>query len=295
MDFNHPVVQSVFLPLILGFVLTGALRLLLGRYWGARLACVSISLSLLLVVFFLLGLSWPPNTAIHKLPYLLAGSVILGVLLDWRAQHHSLKIGTILLWPLLVLAWLAAVRLKQPELGLIVELAVLYGASVLIFWRLDRVSSDVLVPTSMVLSAAIGLGVVAALSASLSLGQLTVALAAAVGGFMLWNWPKQRDEFGFSGIFGAAGALLILTALVLLLTDARPVALAVLGLIFCADGVSNTLPPVEGALGQALRPIYLIGVAAIPIILAVVLTIYAPQEDSPYYSSGEHNISVLFG
>ncbi|MEE4377856.1 MAG: hypothetical protein V2J55_10150 [Candidatus Competibacteraceae bacterium] len=295
MDFNHPVVQSVLLPLILGFVLTGALRLLLGRYWGARVACVSISLSLLLVVLLLLGLTWPANTAVHKLPYLLTGSVILGLLVDWQAQQRSLKIAAMLLWPLLVLGWLAAVRLRNPELSLIVELAALSCASVLIFWRLERVRADVLIPSSMVLSAAIGLGAVAALSASLSLGQLAFALAAAVGGFMLWNWPKRRDEFAYSGIFGAAGALLILTALVLLLTDARPIALAVLGLIFCADWVSNKLPPVEGKLGSALKPIYLIGVAAIPIALAVVLTIYAPQEESPYYSSGEQKIVVRFG
>ncbi|NJN46485.1 MAG: hypothetical protein HC808_08415, partial [Candidatus Competibacteraceae bacterium] len=224
MDFNHPIVQSVLLPLILVFILTGMLRSLLGRVRGNQLACVSIGLGLLLVVLLLLGWSWPPNTAVHKLPYLIVGSVILGLFLDWRAQKRSWFVGATLLWPLLVLAWLAAVRLRQPELGLILELVALYGASVLIFWRLERVRADVLIPSSMVLSAALGLGAVAALSASLSLGQLAFALTAAVGGFMLWNWPKRRDEFGYSGIFGAAGALLILTALVLLLTDVKPVA-----------------------------------------------------------------------
>jgi hypothetical protein len=293
MDINHPFVQSALLPLILVFILTGAVRLMLGRFWGARLASVAISLGLLLIIVLILGLSWPPNTAVHKLPYLLAGSGLLGILLDWRAQQRRLIVGAVLLWPLPVLAWLAAVRLNQPELGLILELAALYGASVLILWRLDRLRSDVLIPTSMLLSAALGLGAVAALSASLSLGQLAFALAAAVGGFMLWNWPKRRDDFAYSGLFGAAGALLILTGLVLLLTDARPLAIAMLGLIFCADLVSSRIPPTEGQLGQMLRPIYLILVAAIPIALAVVLSIYAPEEDSPYYSGSDHGILVL--
>ncbi|MEZ5583331.1 MAG: hypothetical protein R3F37_11780 [Candidatus Competibacteraceae bacterium] len=42
----------------------------------------------------------------------------------------------------------------------------------------------------------------------MSLGQLAFALAAAVGVVYAVDWPKRRDEFAYSGIFGAAGALL---------------------------------------------------------------------------------------
>ncbi|MEZ5583332.1 MAG: hypothetical protein R3F37_11785 [Candidatus Competibacteraceae bacterium] len=47
-------------------MLTGVLRLLLGRVCGSdRLACVSIGLGLLLVVWLLLGWSWPLIPVVH--------------------------------------------------------------------------------------------------------------------------------------------------------------------------------------------------------------------------------------
>lgn len=138
---------------------------------------------------------------------------------------------------------------------------------------------------AMLFGAALGLGGVALVSASLALGQLAFALATAVGGFMLWNWPKARDEFGLVGVFGAGGAWLILLGLVLLLTDAPPMALALLGLVFFADALSERLPPRGGSLGRVLRPVYLVVIAVIPIVLALFIsTLGGEDEDSPYYS-----------
>ncbi|WP_315983324.1 hypothetical protein [Aliamphritea spongicola] len=60
----------------------------------------------------------------------------------------------------------------------------------------------------------IGLGAVTIIGASALIGQTAFALSAAIGGFLLLNWPKQRFTFG------ATAQLVIITVLTALLAQA---------------------------------------------------------------------------
>jgi hypothetical protein len=129
-----------------------------------------------------------------------------------------------------------------------------------------------------VLAAAVGLAGVVLASASLAIAQLGVALGVAVAGYALWNWPVPRYPFAAAGVLGGALPLLTLAALTLLLTEAPLWALAPLLLCFFADTLALRLPAGEGRLAQALRPLYVLLLAALPAAAAVALALWASAD-----------------
>ena len=97
----------------------------------------------------------------------------------------------------------------------------------------------------MVLVTGIGMSVIALIGAAASLSQLAAAVAAATGGFLLWNWPKQRYPFSMVALFGAASALFSIAATIVLFTRASTLALAILLGIFVAGLLRARLPFVD--------------------------------------------------
>ena len=284
MDYHHPVVQSVLQPVILAFALTGIIRWSGGSRWGVRLAIAAVIVTLLITTLQLLGMPpWPPLTGTQKIPYVVTTGLLLGIGLD-TPPHRRTKVLVIgLVWLTLVHLWLAWPQLRNPTLSLIVQFGALCTIAALIFWRVVSLREQELTPVVMTLSAAIGVAGVAFISGSLSIAQLSAALAAALGGFALWNWPTLRFPFGTVGIVGVVSALLTLAALTLFLTDASPIALTTLVLVFFANTVSARLTPKPESLRRLLDPVLLTLVAAIPIVLAMVLAqIHAPT-DNDYY------------
>lgn len=125
----------------------------------------------------------------------------------------------------------------------------------------------------MLLFAAIGVSIVALLGASASIAQLAGTLAAAIGGFLLWNWPWARYPLGAAGVLGGGGVLLSLVLTLGLFSEdvSRP-ALGLLILIFLAPPLAARLP-----LGRyaVFGPIVLGIVAAIPVVLSALIAFAA--------------------
>ena len=284
MDYHHPVVQSVLQPVIVAFAFTGIFNLIGGPRWGVRLASAAVIVTLLIAVLQLLGMPpWLPRTGMQKLPYVVFIGLLLGIGLETQPQKPTQVLALGLVWLALVHLWLAWPQLRNPTLSLIVQFGALLAIAALIFWRMVSVREQDLTPVVMTLLAAIGVAGVAFLSGSLSIAQLSAALAAALGGFALWSWPKLRFPFGTVGIVGVGSALLALAALTLFLTDASPIALTMLVLVFFANTVSARLTPKTENLRGVLDPVFLALVAAIPVALAMVLAqVYAPT-DNDYY------------
>ncbi len=184
---------------------------------------------------------------------------------------------------MLMQLWLAWPQLRTPTPSLIVLFVALYALAALCFWRVMLSREQGLEPVVMILMAAIGLAGVAFISGSLSIAQLCAALAAAVGGFALWNWPVSRYPFGTVGIVSGGSALLALAAVTLLLTDASPIALATLALVFFANTISRRIPTKTPQHGRVLEPVFLALVAAIPVVLAMVLAQVLTPTGDDYY------------
>ncbi|MDP6843158.1 MAG: hypothetical protein QGH73_15920 [Rhodospirillales bacterium] len=128
-------------------------------------------------------------------------------------------------------------------------------------------------PAIMLLFAAIGVSIVALLGASASIAQLAGTLAAAIGGFLLWNWPWARYPLGAAGVLGGGGVLLSLVLTLGLFSEdvSRP-ALGLLILIFLAPPLAARLPLGRHAV---LGPVVLGIVAAIPVAIAALIAFAA--------------------
>ena len=85
LDFNHPIIQSVLLPLALALALTPSLLWVLGARWGKRLAAASIGLALLVALMLIFGVpAWPARSGMQKLPLifvlLLTGGMVVDII-----------------------------------------------------------------------------------------------------------------------------------------------------------------------------------------------------------------------
>lgn len=235
MDLDHPLIQSVLVPLLLALGAAGLLRHLLGPRNGPRWAAAALGLALLLSSLLLLGLpgGWP-TAAMEKLPWVFAVGWLLGLLLEAGRPPRPVQwIAASLLW--LGMSWWLGAR----EIGTATASALL-GAAVLAALH-DSVSERASA-ASMSLVASLGLAAVAMLSGSLLLFQLSVLLAAALAGVALWVWPRTRIRFGLAAWVTAGIGWLALAHMAALLTPAPPLALATLAAVFIAGPIVRRLP-----------------------------------------------------
>lgn len=285
MDLQHPLVQSVAVPLTLALALTGALGLGLGRARGPAVAAAAGGVALLVAAVLIGGApSWPPASGVHKLPWLLALGLALGVALDLGGADRRAALGAAVALLLLATVWLAWPQLDR------------LGARA--WWLLPAIAAGAAVlaavgaaprrnasAPALLAVAGLALAAVAFNAGSLKLFQLAVALAAAVGGYALWNWPKPRFDFGAAGLLTAGLAWTALALLTALLTGVRSAALLALLAVFAAGPLARRIP--LGRIDRALaEPVLVALLAALPAAAAVLLgdtPAAAPADDDPYY------------
>ncbi len=260
------------MPLLVSFLLAGALGRLAGPARGPLLASASIALGLLAAYVVIAGLPrFPPPASDQKLPYLILASLLLGVALEVTRLARSPHWGPIAAGSALALVWLAWPLLRSPSLSTLALVAVLWLGGTVGLARLYEASTRDIDAPMMLLLVALAGGPIALAGASASLAQYSGALAAATGGFLLWNWPTCRHRFGCVGVFGAGGALLALFGIMVLYSEVSRLALLLLLPVFFADSAASGLPLPDRLHGRLLRPILITVVSSIPIAVAVAI------------------------
>ena len=111
------------------------------------------------------------------------------------------------------------------------------------------------------------------------IGELSLALAAAMLGFTLWYVAGTVVSFGATVVFCGVFALLALGALTLLLTEASSFSVAVLVLIFFADQARRCLPH---HLSGVVAPWVVAVIALLPVAVAIGSALLADVADSDY-------------
>ena len=285
---NDLVVQTAVLPLVAGLLAPGILRLVGGAEVGGRWAAAGPGLAFLAI--FLLIIGWPgfpPNAAVGKLGWGVMAGLVVALLLDLRPRTHGVRQLAGLGLLLLVGAWILSPLVKTLALGDALRLAVLGIVVALIWPRLapaadasrresGRVGSDgsddsPVLPATLVLMAALAVGGVALVGASASLAQLGFALAASIGGLLLWNWPQSRHHYGVAALWAGGGTLLLLIIILVFFTQSRAEALLAAVPLFFVDRLSRACPLPANAFGRALAPVVTGVLALVPALAAIGL------------------------
>ena len=283
MGLNHLFVESVVFPLALTLALTPLLRRVLGAR-GELLSAAAIGIALLVVYALIFGLpAWPAHTGTQKLPLIfllaLGGGMVLDISQPGRLAvaiaSAAAIVGTAL--------WLGWPQLKSDDSGVVLLLALTSLLALVCLAGVQRANEAGANRPAMIVLAALGLAGASLNAGSLALFQIALALAAAVGGFALWNWPQPRLPFAGSGmVVGALGCFAV-ALLLLLLTKIRPWMLLPLVLVFVSDAVSRRLPVPLRFRRTAIEPLFIVAIGSIPAVAVILLAGMSSSSDVLYY------------
>jgi len=291
MDLHHPLFQSLALPLVVAFTVTGMLRGAPGPVQGRRWAAAGGALAIVGAAVWILGWRLPPGTLTERLPWIYAIVALAGVGLEaLRAGRRSEWLTASILWAL------ALASLATQPLPLMIGLWVLGTAVIRAVLREHAARANA---AAILVVASLGLAAVAMACGSALLFELSLALAAAVAGCALWLWPFVRVAFGAAGALVSTLAWLALMLATALLTEVRPLTLLLLAGAFTAGPLVHwgrrrlqrqRPASAPGASARTwVEPLIVAAVAAIWVAAALALAQWggagapAATMDDPYY------------
>ncbi len=274
--FEQAAVQIVLIPALLGFLLTGAVRLANGRERGPLVAGSAVGLTFAAVYFIIVGIPpHPPVGSLDKLVYGAAASAVLGFLID------SLRLPPFMRWLLFptgaaaLLYWLEVPGVENAGFWAWAGLSAMWLTGIAALWRLEAERDKGINPTIMIMITALGLAAVSFIGGAVEIAHLAIALATALFGFAVWNWPTNVYPYGASLLMGAGGSLFLLAWIAALhYHDVSLPALIVLLLVFFADLAARHMNLGESRAGRAAAPIVLAAACCVPALAAVAIAYF---------------------
>ncbi len=242
------ILRGVALPLVVSLVLTGVIHFALPGRRGLRMAGAAMGLAFLLSYGLIFGWSpFPPVSSAQRLPYLVLCGLLLGAWLDYIGAGRGLMRLAALIWPALIIGWLSWRQLSSGGLDVIITAALLWlaGAFILILQDVAGQSGageGGAKPHTALLIGTIGASGIAFLGSAATAAQAFGVLAAATGGFLLWNWPRARHPFGAAAVLGGTGTFVALAASLVLFSEASRAALGILILSFLSPRMIGLSP-----------------------------------------------------
>lgn len=282
---RDPLAITIGWPLLVSAVGAGLIRLFGGPGMGTLLAPVAIVAGFLVGYGLILGVpSYPPPSSTQKLPYLVGASAVLAVVVALVRPRLIAAAVALAVLGVGGLLWLSGRRLDAGDAVAVgLTLVPLWLGWLVVLVRLSSRRAQGQTPAVMLLAAALGLAGIGIFGASASVGQMSLSLAAAIGGYLLWNWPRMRFAFTETGLVAAGGTLMLLASYLVLAWPRAYVFMAVmvLVLVFFADGPARRwMPRGEGA-RALLGPVILGLTAMLPALIAIAIA-YVMGGGAPY-------------
>lgn len=271
---HDPFIQSSLLPLALALLAVGVLH----RLWKP-LAAAAVGAVFLGVFALVVGVpALPPPSSVGKLFWASAAGLALGTVLDLAGVKGRAGAAVLALWLVAALVWIALPALDGLTAG--VTLAVLAAGGVAFLFGSGAGAAGPVGGASLLLALSLAIGGTALIGSSASIAQMALALAAATGGFLLWNWPVARHVWGQAGR-AALGVAVLLAAVLALFTQTQAAVLLLTLPAVLAGRVRLPLP--DTAVGRAAGAAVVTVVTLIP-ALAAIAAAYALSggEPSPY-------------
>ena len=267
---NNPMLQSSLLPLLISLVVAGIIGFSSAK--GKRIAAIAVAISALATIIVISGISFPPKATSQKLPYLIIAGGLIGLLVDgFSIRGWSYKLISIVI-PLAMVGWLFGTRFTTMDPAGYFYLAVITLLAIYALWQggtdRNRIDSGI-----KLLFISAGLGAILLIGSSAMLSQTAFGLMAAIGGFLLWNWPKFRFSIGTSILFPMVAILSAMAAQGLFFTKASGIALLLLIPLLLIDRIMPRIPLLNRAATPITRALSLgaIGVVFLPIAIGSAL------------------------
>lgn len=306
-----PEFQSGILPFLTALVGTFLFALVVrtsgNRPSAAGWTAIILPTGFLLTYWVLEGIAgFPPVASKQKVFYLAALATAAGLVLHLAGARTRAVTAAGLVWSLVALVWLTERQIGSAGLSLIVTLVILAAASVVVFAALgaaDRAPATgtaeatdgathhpgALQPGGGLMVAAFAAGIVSLQGAFIGMAQLSVAVGALLGGYLLVAWilylaAGRAMRFGPFGIIGLGGAWLACVYVMVLFAGQMNLwALALILLTFLLIPVAARLRSRrDGALGRALQPVFFGAIVAVPAIAAAIWVLATGAESSGY-------------
>lgn len=275
-----PVIAQLAVPAAATVIVAALIRLIGGTGTGTRAAAFGVPVGLIAGYALLPGVPWtPPVAAADKLIWLALGGGLLGLLVDVTGRGRAVVPILGFLWPMVAIAWLVGPTILSVGEATLYRYAGVAVALGLIIVRLNQIGGGASGFAGPVTATAItgGLSAVAFVSGDSGVAAVGFPLAAAGLGWMVCNWPTWRFAFGAAGLLGGTGTALALAAYAVLFTSSNSslylIALAAVLVEPLARAWTGRRALTKA---EAIQPIALAILGAIPAALAVGLAVYAP-------------------
>ena len=276
---QNPVFQAAVAPFLASLVLVGAITLLAGARRSSFGICGA---AIAIAIAYWLALSlppFPPRAANHKLGYLIALSTLLSFLLANRSWPARFAPALAYLVVIAGLGWIAQSKIAQ---GQFLEVALVIGVALAAIVGLSLRRDEPVDNGVAVLVAAVAVAGIAFLAPSASLAQLSGAIAAATGGFLLWTWPRRRLDLSEAGLMAVAVPLVLVAGQASLYSRANDAALLVAAAIAFAPAIRAIIARSPALAADTLRPIAT-GVTAAIIAAAALAIAFINQTGQSAY------------
>lgn len=274
---NEVLLQGVLLPVAVAVIVTGVIRYGLGEARSSVLAAAAIGIAF--VAGYAMTIGWPgfpPRTSGQKIGYIVLFATVIGIAIDVAGAAARLSRVVMIAAPVLIVGWLGWRVISGFDVTGMLPHAILIAAGIAVFNRLSVSYERSSTPLVMLLAACVGGAAIAFIGASGSIAQVFGTAAAAIGGYLLWNWPKARFPLGSAGLLAGGGVFVALASAMILFSETSPLAAIFLLPVFFAPLVADRLPLRDR---DALAPIVLGLVAAVPVVIGIVIA-FAQMGDS---------------
>jgi hypothetical protein len=216
-----------------------------------------------------------------KLFWSAAAGLALGLAADSAGIKGKIAAIAVALWLLASLAWIVWPAMTSPLAAATALLPVVLARWVA-FGRLPNRRENPTLPGAVLLALSLAIGGTALIGSSASLAQIALALAAATGGFLLWNWPVERHVWGVSGQI-ALGITVLIATVFTFFTSARAEILLLALPALLADRLYRRLPLPQTDAGRALGSAATTILALLPALAAIgAAYVLSGGESSPY-------------
>jgi len=263
-------------PIVVTVVVAVLIRLIAGP--GRRAPALAMPIAAVAAYVAVIGWRWsPPATWVEQIAWLTIAGGLAGLALDLATRGRVLATLLALVWPAVTVAMLTGFEVPsaQSELYRLGELSVVLGAALGRLHHIRDHGQSSVVTGSVIAGGLAALGWVTGAHTVFVLGLI---LASSGLGWILCNWPNRRLHLGAAGMIGWGGAIMALMASTALRGEVNSLLLLLVLAAVLVEPLARPLV-LRNAMtrGEAIAPLALAVLVAIPGTVAVLLQLFAPE------------------